>query len=475
MSNRRTKIWITVGAFAVLVPLALLAYEYGPDPRYTGAPGDNQLACAAAGCHTGNAAGGPINAAGGTVTATFSSGTTYTPGGAPITITVNVTDPVNKHFGFQMTARLASNLTEGQAGDFNFTPGLPMLVLCDDGSVKPAKGCPTSTPVEFIEHAYPMGSQVSTTPYTFTWTPPATNVGNVHFYVAGNAVNGNLQADAGDHVYTNSYVLTPAAACTNTSPVSIMTINSATDFGGWSNFASGSYLEIKGSNLAPAGDARTWSGPDFSGNNAPIALDGVSVSINGKSAYMYYISPTQIDALAPDDSFTGSVPVTVTNCQATSNSLTVTKTALAAGMQAPASFLVNGTQYMVALITDATLPLGYAFVGNPNLTTSPYYYRPANPGQSITAYGLGFGPVTPANPTGVITTASNSIVSSDAVTIFFGTTQATITYAGLAPGFVDLYQFNITVPSTLANGDYPITVKVGGAAIKQTMSLTVHN
>jgi uncharacterized protein (TIGR03437 family) len=475
MSNRgRTKIWITVGAFAVLVPLAVLAYEYGPDPRYTGAPGDNQLACAASGCHTGLAAGGPINAAGGGVTATFSSGTTYTPGGSPITITVTVTDPVNKHYGFQMTARLASNLTEGQAGDF--TAGANQIVICDDNSLKPAKGlCPTTAPVEFIEHSYPAGSQVSTTPYTFTWTPPATNVGNVHFYIAGNSVNGNLQADAGDHVYTNSYILTAPAACTNTSPVSITTINSATDFGGWSNFASGSYIEIKGSNLAPAGDSRIWAGTDFNGNNAPTALDGVSVSINGKSAYVYYISPTQIDALAPDDSAIGTVPITVTNCQATSNSMTVTRTALAAGMQAPASFLVNGTQYMVALITDSTLPLGYAFVGNTNLTSSPYYYRPANPGQSITAYGLGFGPVTPANPTGVITTLSNSIVSSDAVTLFFGTTLATLTYAGLAPGFVDLYQFNITVPSTLANGDYPITVKVGGTAIAQKMSLTVHN
>jgi uncharacterized protein (TIGR03437 family) len=474
MSNRgRTKIWITVGAFAVLVPLAVLAYEYGPDPRYTGAPGDNLLACAASGCHTGLAAGGPINAAGGGVTATFSSGTTYTPGGSPITITVTVTDPVNKHYGFQMTARLASNLTEGQAG--NFTAGANQIVICDDNSLKPVSGlCPTTAPVQFVEHSYPAGSQVSTTPYTFTWTPPATNVGNVHFYIAGNSVNGNLQADAGDHVYTNSYVLTAPAACTNTSPVSITTINSATDFGGWSNFASGSYIEIKGSNLAPAGDSRTWAGTDFNGNNAPTSLDGVSVFINSKSAYVYYISPTQIDALAPDDSTVGTVPITVTNCQATSNSMTVTKTALAAGMQAPASFLVNGTQYMVALITDSTLPLGYAFVGNTNLTSSPYYYRPANPGQSITAYGLGFGPVMPANPTGVITTASNSIVNSDTVTMFFGTTPATLTYAGLAPGFVDLYQFNITVP-TLANGDYPITVKVGGTAIAQKMSLTVHN
>jgi len=268
--------------------------------------------------------------------------------------------------------------------------------------------------------------------------------------------------------------MTPAAACSLSGAVSVTTINSATDFGAWPNFASGSYLEIKGSNLAP--DTRTWLTSDFTGTNgvnAPTSLDGVSVSINSKPAYVYYISPTQIDVQAPDDSTTGNVPITVTNCAGTSNSTSVMKTALAAGMQAPASFLVNGTQYMVALITDATKPLGYAFVGNTSLSTPPYYYEPAKPGQSITAYGLGFGPVTPTNASGVITTAANA--TSSPVTISFGSTPAAIAYAGLAPGFVGLYQFNITVPSTLANADYPITVTVGGTAINQKMSLTVHN
>ena len=31
----------------------------------------------------------------------------------------------------------------------------------------------------------------------------------------------------------------------------------------------------------------------------PVKLDGVSVKINGESAYMGYISPTQINILTP--------------------------------------------------------------------------------------------------------------------------------------------------------------------------------
>jgi uncharacterized protein (TIGR03437 family) len=477
--NKRKTTWMIAGGLVAMFPVALWAYYYGPDPGNSGAPNDadGALACASAGCHTGSTKGGPVNAFPGYgVSATFSSGMTYTPGGPAVTITVTVTDPTNKKSGFQMSARTASS--DVQAGNFSYAASAgDLLILCTDKTDGPQNvpnpptsgiSCPSATPLQFIEQNYVSDSFLQNGPFVFTWTPPATNVGSIVFYVAGNSVNGNNLADSGDHVSTAQYTLSP---CSNASPVNITTINSATDFGGWSNFASGSYLEIKGSNLAP--DSRTWLSSDFSGNNAPTGLDGVTVSINGKNAYVYYISPTQIDVQAPDDSTTSNVPITVTNCQATSNSTSVQKTALAAGMQAPASFLVNGTQYMVALITDSTKPLGYAFVGNTNLSSPPYYWEPAKPGQSITAYGLGFGPVSPANASGVITTVSNSIASP--VTIFFGTTQATVSYAGLSPGYIGLYQFNITVPSTLANGDYPITVNVGGTPLTQKMSLTVHN
>ncbi len=483
VKTKKTR-WIIGGVLAAAFPVALWAHYYGPYPGSSGAPNDvyGTAACASAGCHSSSLTKpGALNAYPGYgVSATFSSGLTYTPGGPAVTITVTVTDPVNKKSGFQMSARTASG--DVQAGNFSYAATLQdLLIYCSDKTDNPQNSpsglgnnginCPSSTPLQFIEQTYATDSQLENGPFVFTWTPPATNVGNIIFYVAGNSVNGNDQADAGDHVSTAQYTMTPAAACTLSSKPAITTINSATDFGGWSNFASGSYLEIKGSNLAP--DSRTWLSSDFSGNNAPTSLDGVTVSINNKSAYVYYISPTQIDVQAPDDSTTGNVPITVTTCAGTSNSTSIAKTALAAGMQAPASFLVNGTQYMVALITDSTKPLGYAFVGNTNLSSPPYYYQPAKPGQAIVAYGLGFGPVSPANASGVITTASNSIASS--VAFAFGSTPATVSYYGLAPGFVGLYQFNLTVPSSLANGDYPITVTVGGTPLAQKLSLTVHN
>jgi uncharacterized protein (TIGR03437 family) len=57
----------------------------------------------------------------------------------------------------------------------------------------------------------------------------------------------------------------------------------------------------------------------------------------------------------------------------------------------------------------------------------------------------------------------------------FGTTPATLSYSGLAGGFVGLYEFYITVPSSLANGDYRINVTLNGTPVPQAMYLTVHN
>ena len=61
-----------------------------------------------------------------------------------------------------------------------------------------------------------------------------------------------------------------------------------------------------------------WTSSDFNGVNAPTALDGISVSINGKPAYVWYLSQAQLNVQAPEDAATGNVAITVTNCKATS-------------------------------------------------------------------------------------------------------------------------------------------------------------
>jgi uncharacterized protein (TIGR03437 family) len=54
--------------------------------------------------------------------------------------------------------------------------------------------------------------------------------------------------------------------------------------------APNTWVEIKGVNLAPTGDTRIWQGSDFVNNQMPTQLDGVSATVNGKSAFVYYRS-----------------------------------------------------------------------------------------------------------------------------------------------------------------------------------------
>lgn len=266
-------------------------------------------------------------------------------------------------------------------------------------------------------------------------------------------------------------------ACTNTTPPSITSIVSASGYGGYSYFASGSWLEIKGSNLADPSDPRLtaatnpgqWTAGDFSGSNAPTVLDGVSVSINGKPAYVWYLSQAQLNVQAPEDTATGNVVIKVTNCKGTSPAFTLNRRALAPGLLAPSNYSANGTQYMVAtFVSDGAYVLNTATGAAFGLNS-----RPAKPGDVIVAYGIGFGDVAPSILPGVIVGQSNSLVNG--ITASFGSTSAALTYAGLAGGFVGLYEFYITVPAGLANGDYQINVKQGGVAVPQTMYLTVHN
>ena len=86
--------------------------------------------------------------------------------------------------------------------------------------------------------------------------------------------------------------------------------------------APNTWVEIKGSNLMPPGDMRIWQESDFVGNTMPTKLDNVSVTVNGKPAYVYYISPTQINILTPPDPMSGPVQVVVNNSLATTMAFT---------------------------------------------------------------------------------------------------------------------------------------------------------
>ncbi len=189
----------------VLVAVAacglLHAYSTGPDPRYSGAPGDGPGSCTV--CHRGPA----LNAGPGSVKIILPSGNSYSPG-VTQHISVQVSDPQQRRWGFQMSARLKSNQANGQAGDFSPTDAFTQ-VICDNAAPKP---CAANALVQFIEHtaAGTRNGVTGGTTFEFDWTPPATDAGNIVFYVAANAANGDGNL-TDDHIYTSSVEITSAA------------------------------------------------------------------------------------------------------------------------------------------------------------------------------------------------------------------------------------------------------------------------
>jgi uncharacterized protein (TIGR03437 family) len=243
----------------------------------------------------------------------------------------------------------------------------------------------------------------------------------------------------------------------------------ASAFGGFAAAAAGSWIEIYGSNLGPT-TGYQWQGSDFSGNNAPTKLQGVSVSINGQAAFLDYVSATQVNAQVPNGVGTGPATLIVSNSNGASQPYTLTLNGVEPGLLAPGSFTIAGNQYVVAFNSDGsyTLPTGAI----PGLTS-----RPAKPGETITIYGVGFGPAA-ANgvpiPPGVVVTQTNSLTSP--LQMFFGATQAMLTYQGLAPSSVGLYQFEVVVPSSLPNSNaVPLTFNLDGSSGSQTLFTAVHN
>jgi uncharacterized protein (TIGR03437 family) len=218
----------------------------------------------------------------------------------------------------------------------------------------------------------------------------------------------------------------------------------------------GSWATIQGSGLSTVTD--TWDNLIVNGQ-LPTKVDGVSVTVGGQNAYVYYISAGQINFIVPEVP-AGSQPVVVSNSAGTSAAVNV-----AVNTFGPAFFPWPDNQ-VVATRQDFSLAAkNGSFAG---LATTP-----AKPGDTIILWGSGFGPTNPAAGQGE-ETPNNATYSTDTLpTVTVDNVSATVDGAALAPGFAGLYQVAIQVPSSLGNGDWPIVATIGGVSSPSGMVLTV--
>ena len=278
-------------------------------------------------------------------------------------------------------------------------------------------------------------------------------------------VNGEITVASGGSL--TSYPVTSIGSCSlggsGGSAPSVSAVVSASAFGEFSAAAPGSWVEIYGSNLAA--QTAEWTTSDFTGGIGPTSLGGVSVSIGGQAAFIDYVSSGQVNAQLPSNIPTGGpLQLTVTSGSSTSAPVNLTINATEPGFLASSNFKINGNQYVVAQHSDGNyvLPVG-AIAG---VTSSP-----AKPDETITIFGVGFGPVTPTTSAGEIAAGETQITTP--LQILFGETPAKLSYFGLAPGEVGLYQFDVVVPSVADSNLVPLTFTLNGVSGTQTLFTAV--
>ncbi len=212
------------------------------------------------------------------------------------------------------------------------------------------------------------------------------------------------------------------------------------------NIQAGTWVSIFGVNLA--GSSRDWTGA-FNGDALPTSLAGVSVSINGKTAYPSFVSPTQINVQAPSDLAVGLVPVIVTNNGQASPTFS-------ANLQthAPAFFHYSGDASRFALVTRYP---DNAYVADPSVLAGTVA---AKPGDVLILWGTGFGATVPPTAAGTIPAVSANTASP--VTVTVGSISVNVIGAALSQGLVAIYQIAIQLPANLPAGTHEIRALVGG-------------
>jgi len=231
--------------------------------------------------------------------------------------------------------------------------------------------------------------------------------------------------------------------------------------------APNTWIEIKGANLAPAGYSSPdcapgycWQSADFVNNLMPTQLNGVSVTMNGISAYMYYISPTQLNVLSPPNLAPGPVQVRVTSGGVTTDAFTVQAQA-----ESPSFFVFFGGPYPAATHANGNL------IGPPGLfPTAPALTTPAKPGETVAIYANGFGATSVPVIPGAITQSGS--LPTPPVFRIGGLPVVVIYYSLVFPGE---YLFNVKIPDSIGDGDQSLTATYDGFTTQAGTLITIQH
>jgi N-acyl-D-amino-acid deacylase len=206
----------------------------------------------------------------------------------------------------------------------------------------------------------------------------------------------------------------------------------------------GSWLTLSGANLAPA--TRSWTASEIVDGALPISLEDVGITIAGKPAYLSYVSPTQINAQAPEGLTPGWSPVEIVRGGVSSGPVLALVVPNAPGAF---TYMAGGQTFAIAARPDGKL------LGD----------RGAAPGETIVIYATGLT----ASPAGRIIPEPKDV---SGVELTIGGRSAPVMSATLiSPG---LFQINAIVPDVEV-GNQPLVVCTNGAVSPPGVLLPIHH
>lgn len=279
--------------------------------------------------------------------------------------------------------------------------------------------------------------------------------GNGHnvYYNSSLSANSSLGAKTytlanGGHLLPVGTTVTPSLPTIDTGGV----VNAASNIGG---VAPAAWISIYGTNLATATD--TAASSDVVNGYLPTTFGGSTVTVDGKSAYFSYASPTQLNVQAPADTNTGSVTVKVTTSAGSGS--------IAANLSTVLPGLFTASNYVLAVrYSDSAIVNGTGAAASGYTTAAA-----AHPGDILEIYATGLGATTTTVAPGLVFSGAYATTVTPTVTI--GGTNAAVSYCGLIGA--GLYQINLTVPTSLTAGTYPVVVSLNGVSSPTTAVMKI--
>ncbi len=218
-------------------------------------------------------------------------------------------------------------------------------------------------------------------------------------------------------------------------------VNAASLTPGPTELAPGSLISIFGTEMA---------GSAASAGVLPLpeALAGARVTINGVSAPLLFVSPNQINAQIPYElagASVGAVEVRYSGVGSTSVTFPM-------ATAAPGIFSADQSG------------AGRGAVLHAGTSQAVNQANPARPGEFIEVFVSGLGFTLPGATTGQPAPADPLLTTLLPTTATLGGAPAQVTFSGLAPHFVGLYQVNVQVPENAATGALPLVISNNGVA-----------